>query len=131
MKRHYHGQWKQGAILIALLLPFLLPAKGFAETLLFKNDTKETLVVQVATVIRGAVRRGPPTTLLPGDKMRVNVLGNKLVHVYNARFPNRVLFQGTLTASTEDAAYSINQPDLHLAKVEVERVRPAAMKPRR
>jgi len=127
MNRQLRGQLKKGAILIALSLPFVLPAQALAETLVFVNDTNGTLVVQVATVIRGAVRRGLPTTLRPGKEMRVNVLGNKLINVYDARFPNRVLFQGTLPASTDDAIYSITQPNLRLPKVDMEQVKPAAM----
>ena len=127
MNRQLHGILKNGAILIALVLPFVLPAQAFAETLLFVNDTRGTLVVQVATVIRGAVRRGPPTTLLPGGKMKVDILGNKLINVYNARLPNQVLFQGTLPASTDDAIYSLKQPNVRLPKVDMELVKPAAM----
>ncbi len=131
MFRQSHGLLKRGAMSIALLLPFVLPAQGLAEDLIFVNDTKGTVVLQVATVVRGAVRRGAPVTLGPGDKTKVSVLGNKLLNLYDARFPNRVLFQGTLAASADNASYSITQPDLRVPKVSVDMVKPAAMMPKR
>jgi hypothetical protein len=127
MTRQLRGILKRGAITLAVLLPFVLPGQALAETLVFVNDTKGTLVVQVATVIRGAVRRGAPTTLGPGEKMKVTVPGNKLVNVYDARFPNRMLFQGTIASSPTDGIYSIKQPDVRLPKVEMEMVKPAMM----
>jgi hypothetical protein len=128
MTRQSHGLLKRGAILIALALPFVLPAQGLAEDLVFVNDTKGTLVLQVATVVRGTVRRGAPITVGPGDKTKVSVLGNKLINLYDARLPNRMLFQGTLPASAENAVYSISQPDLRVPKVSVDKAKPAAMK---
>jgi hypothetical protein len=131
MTRQSHGLLNRGAVLIALALPFVLPAKGLAEDLLFVNDTKGTLVLQVAVSVRGVVRRGAPITLGPGEKTKISVLGNKLINLYDARFPNRMLFQGTLPASTENAIYSITQPDLRIPKVSVDEVKPAAMTPKR
>ena len=131
MTRQYSGILKTGAILIALALPFVLPTQALAETIVFTNDTKGTVVVQVATVIRGAVRRGTPTTLGPGEKMRVTVLGNKLINIYDARLPNRMLFQGTIAASPDDCHYAIKHPDPRVPKVDLEMVRPAAMRPAR
>jgi hypothetical protein len=130
MTRQQHGILKRGAILVALLVPFLLPAQALAETIVFVNDTRGTVVVQLATVMRGGVRRGAPQTLGPGEKASFVVPGNKLVNIYDARLPNRALFQGTISASPTDGVYSITQPDLRLPKVEVEQVKPA-MKPGR
>jgi hypothetical protein len=76
------------------------------------------------------VRRGTPTTLGPGEKMTVNVAGNKLVNIYDARLPNRMLYQGTITTSPNDGVYSIKQPDPRSPKVEMEMAKPS-MKPGR
>jgi hypothetical protein len=57
----------------------------------------------------------------------VTVLGNKLVNVYDARFPNRMLFQGTLPASPTDGMYSIKQPDPRQPKVDMEMVKQPMM----
>ena len=128
MTRQCNGLWKRAAMLIAVALPFVLPAKGLAEDNVFVNDTKATVVLQVATTVRGRVIRGAPITLGPGDKTVISVLGNKLINLYDARFPNRMLFQGTLPASAENAAYSITQPDLRVPKVSVDKATPAMMK---
>jgi hypothetical protein len=131
MIRQSHGLLQRGAVLIALALPFVLPARSAAEDLIFVNDTKGTLVLQVATVVRGAVRRGAPLTLKPGEKTTISVPGNKLINLYDARFPNRTLFQGTIPASTDSAVYSVTQPDLRISKVSVDKVPTAAMMPKR
>lgn len=128
MTRQSHGILKTGAILLALTLPFVLPAQALAETIEIVNNTKGTLVVQCAAVIKGAVRRGAPTTLGPGDKMTITVPGNKLINVYDARLPNRTLYQGTIPASATDGVYSIKQPDPRIPKVEMEMVKPGMMK---
>ena len=128
MNRQPHTFLKRSAILIALALPFLLPVKALAETIVFVNDTNHTIVVQVATVVRGKVIRGAPCTLKAGEKVPISVPGNKLVNIYDARLPTRLLFQGTVPASLVDAAYSIKQSDPRLPKVDVEMVKPTTMK---
>jgi hypothetical protein len=127
MVRRVCGILKRGAVLLAVLLPFLLPAQALAETIEIVNNTKATLVVQCAAVVRGVVRRGAPNTLGPGEKMTVTALGNKLVNVYDARFPNRMLYQGTVPASLTDGSYSITQPDLRIPKLQMDTNRPGMM----
>jgi hypothetical protein len=127
MTRRLRGILKRGAFLIALALPLVLPGQLLAETVVFCNDTKIGVVVQVATVVRGGVRRSPPYTLGPGEKVSVVLPGNKLVSVYDAKLPNRQLFQGTVPAAALDGTYSIKQPDARLPKCEMEMVKPAMM----
>ena len=128
MTRQRHGLLMRSAILIAVALPFCLPLQALAETVVFVNDTKVAIVVQVATVIRGKVVRGAPCTLRKGEKVPITVLGNKLVNIYDARLPNRVLFQGTIPASPVDAIYSIKQNDPRMPKLDLEPVKPAILK---
>ena len=127
MTRRWRGNLKKGALFLALALPFLLPAQSLAETIEIVNTTKGTVVVQAATVVRGMVRRGTPTTLGPGDKMTVTVTGNKLLNIYDARFPNRMLYQGTVPASPNDGSYSIRQPDPRIPKLDLDVNRPGTM----
>jgi hypothetical protein len=126
MSRRWRGILKTGAIAVALALPLLLPAQALAETIVIVNDTKATVVVQVACVVRGAVRRGAPMTLGPGEKTSINVLGNKLVNIYDARFPNRTLFSGTVPAAREDGVYAIKRPDPRMPKLDLEMVKKMA-----
>ena len=51
-----------------------------------------------------------------------------MVNVYDARLPNRLLFTGTIPASTNDAAYSIKHADPRLPKIDVELIKPAVVK---
>ncbi len=120
MVRRLCGLLSRRTVLLAVLLPLLLPAQALAETIEIVNNTKATLVVQCAAVVRGVVRRGAPTTLGPGEKTTVTSLGNKLVNVYDARFPNRMLYQGTIPASPTDSSYSITQPDPRIPKLQMD-----------
>jgi hypothetical protein len=127
MVRRVCGILRKGTVLLAVLLPFLLPAQALAETVEIVNNTKATLVVQCAAVVRGVVRRGAPSTLGPGEKMTVTAPGNKLVNIYDARFPNRMLYQGTVPASATDGSYSITQPDIRIPKLQMDVNRPGMM----
>ncbi len=117
--------WK-GATLIALALMVLIPTTVSAETITIVNDTKATVVIQLSTVVRGSVRRDRPYTLNPGDKVRIALAGDKLVHVYDARVPTRVLFQGTIGASLIDQGFLL-QPDAATGKMTMDVIPPAAM----
>ncbi len=99
-----------GRGLLALAVLALVPALAAAENLTFVNDTASPVVIQLATVVRGGVRRDRPYSLYPGEKVRVSLPGPKLINVYDARVPNRVLLQGPLPASNDDQAFSI-RPD--------------------
>ena len=124
MTRRWRGLLRMGAVLLALALALVLPAQGLAETVEIVNKTNGTIVVQAAAVVKGAVRRGTPTTLGPGDKMTITVPGNKLINVYDARFPNRMLYQGTIPASPTDGSYMIRQPDPRIPKLDLDVNRP-------
>jgi hypothetical protein len=127
MTRQPPGIGKKGAALFALAVLCLLPAAAAAESVTFVNDTKVPLVVQLAVNTPRGVRRLEPHRIFPGDKVRLTVAGNKLVNVYDARLPNRVLYQGTLPAATEDSQFSIQPDPLGLPKVTLEKVKPGKM----
>ena len=126
MIRHQPGIDTRALPLLALAVLGLLPASSEAEAITFVNDTKAPLVVQMAIAVRGGIRRDRPYQVAPGEKVRVILLGNKLVNVYDARVPNRALFQGTLNASPNDQAFSIKPDPRGLPKVILEPVKPPA-----
>ena len=70
MTRQQSNLLKHSAILIAMALPFVLPKSASAETLVFVNDTNQTVVVQVAAVVRGKVVRGILAPSRPARKSR-------------------------------------------------------------
>jgi hypothetical protein len=106
MIRHPNTIGLKGATLFALALMVLVPTTVSAETITFVNETKATVVVQLSTVVRGRVLRDKPYTLNPGDKVRIALAGDKLVHVYDAR-ATRILFKGAIAASLVDQGFTL------------------------
>jgi hypothetical protein len=127
MIRHRFRTGNVGGLLIALAVLALLPAAAPAQSLTFINDTKVPVVVQLATGAPGRVKRDKPHQLFPGDKVKIVLAGDKLVNVYDARNPNRVLYQGTIPDSKEDLVFSIQPDPRGLPKVNLEPVKPGAM----
>ncbi|HZY85584.1 MAG TPA: hypothetical protein VFE78_12190 [Gemmataceae bacterium] len=98
----------------------LLPGTAGAEALAFRNECKAPVVVQAVSVFRGRVFRDKPYLLKTGDTTPDIVLpGDKVITVYDAKVPNRVLFQGALPASPNNQAFGI-VPDVPPPKVRVE-----------
>lgn len=116
------GGWVRGSLGLALMLTVAAAAR--AETIIFVNETKTPVVVQVTSVVGGSVRRDRPRAVQPGDRLRLTLPGNKLVNLYDARLPNRILFQGPIPGAMDDQAYSIqldpaSQPKLRLVPIPV------------
>jgi hypothetical protein len=101
-----------GSALLAVLVAGLLPAAtARAESLLFRNDTNAPIVVQASCVVRGVVKRDRPHTLNPGDSTpAVQLPGNKVITVYDAKNPNVVIYQGAVAGGVVDQAFGIG-PD--------------------
>jgi hypothetical protein len=121
------GWLRHGPLCLATLAALaLLPAGLRAETLVFRNDTNAPLVIQGACVINGRLRHDQPIAVGPGATARIVLPGNKLITVYHAKLPNRILFQGTIQEGKEDLYFSM-QPDPVIGKVKMEQVKPGAM----
>jgi hypothetical protein len=101
---------------LALVLAACTPAVAQAETLSFTNDTNVALVIQGACIVNGAVRRDQPMLVQPGAVARITLPGNKLITFYDAKVPNRILYQNTLQASPQDTSYSV-QADGNKVKI--------------
>ncbi len=95
-----------------------------AETLTFRNQSGSAVVVQAASVYRGVFRRDRPHLLQPGESTDpgITLLGDKVITIYDASAPNRVLFQGTLPGQTLNRSFRI-LPGLSSARVRVQPVR--------
>jgi hypothetical protein len=95
-------------LLAALVAVVLAPGLAGAEALQFHNETPVSVVIQVTCVVRGALVRDRPYLLSPTDKSPAIALpGNKVVTIYEAKVPNRVLFQGVIPAGTDDQVFGI------------------------
>jgi hypothetical protein len=120
----WHRRWP---LYLAVLAVFaLLPAGLRAETLVFRNDTNAPLVIQGACVVNGRLRHDQPIAMAPGATARIVLPGNKLITVYHAKLPNRILFQGTIQEGKEDLYFSM-QPDPVIGKVKMEQMKPGPM----
>jgi hypothetical protein len=122
--RGSHQCWPLYAAAVALLA--LLPAGLRAETLVFRNDTNAPLVIQGACVVNGRLRHDQPIAMAPGATARIVLPGNKLITVYHAKLPNRILFQGTIQEGKDDR-YFLMEPVPAVGKVDMKEVKPGAM----
>jgi hypothetical protein len=105
-----------------MILFGILPAALHAETLTFRNDTNAPVVLQGSYVMRGTVRRDAPQVVQPGASVRVVLPGNKLITLYDAKLPNRTLFQDTIQGGNNDQSFSIKE-DNAPGKVKMEQLR--------
>jgi hypothetical protein len=113
------------AVLLVCCLPALAPAQGLA----FRNDCGAPIVVQAVCILPGGVRRDRPYLLKPGEHTpRLLLPGDKIITVYDARLPNRVLFQGALPAGGVELRFAV-LPHVLPGRVRMELVPPP--RPRR
>jgi hypothetical protein len=104
----------------AALALCLLPGAASAETLLLRNECNGPVVVQAFGVWRGRVFRDRPYLLQPGDvSPAIMVPGDKVVTVYDAKVPNRILFQGAVPAGRVDLFFGVI-PDLLPGRVRLD-----------
>ncbi len=98
MSRYLPGFGIAKPILLALLSLGALPAASQGAWIGFRNDMKDPIVVQGASVVNGQVRWGKPHTLLPGEVCWDCIIqpGNKIIKVVSAKPPNKVLYQNTM-----------------------------------
>lgn len=110
-------------LLAGLAALLLTPGLVRAEAVQVKNETSIAVVVQAACVVRGLAVRDKPYLLNPNDKSPAIVLpGNKVITVYDAKVPTRVLFQGVIPATADDQAFSL-QVDGARLKLEKQRAK--------
>jgi hypothetical protein len=88
----------------AVLIVSACPGLASAETLAFRNECTAPMVVQAVSIGPGGiVRRDRPYLLNPGDATPgIALPGDKIITIYDARVPNRVLFQGVIPAGKEE-----------------------------
>jgi hypothetical protein len=95
------------AALFGVLLISVTASPVRAEKVMFRNECRATVVVQMATVKNGVVRRDQPILLRYGEctpKIKADV--DRLVTIYDGK-SNRKLFEEVLKANKKEAYYSI------------------------
>jgi hypothetical protein len=124
MMRHLRVCGSIGKLAFALAALALSAAALPAQTVNIRNDSQVTLVVQCAYVVNGTVRRDKPVAIRPGATAPVATLaGAKLITVYDARMPNKVLHQSTIPASKDDQSYKL-EPNAAGTRINLEEAKP-------
>jgi hypothetical protein len=124
MMRQMQGLVTVGKLPLGLVALAFLPAALSAQTVNIRNDSQVAMVVQFAYVVNGTVKRDKPIVIRPGATVPIATLpGAKLISVYDARMPNKVLHQSTIPASKDDQAY-ILAPNAAGTRIDLEPVKP-------
>src|SRR5689334_7903047 len=81
---------------IALASVLAAPADAATGSLGFRNDTDGPVIIQGMSIVRGAIRAGKRHVLQPGDVGWDQIVapGNKLILIWAAKQPTKVLYQG-------------------------------------
>lgn len=86
--------------LSALLVVFLLSGTARAEQYLIRNDVPIPVVVQATCIFQGKVQQDRPHKLLPKAVTPPLMLaGSKVITVYDASNPTRILYRGKFPPS--------------------------------
>jgi hypothetical protein len=87
----------------AVLVVTLLPAALHAETITITNTGPMGIVVQASSIDGKKVERAAPAMLNPNDTTpAIQLRGNKVITIYDAKTPNKVLYQGVIPAGNQD-----------------------------
>jgi len=118
--------------LLGVLVVCLLPASVDAQTVVFRNECRASVVVQTATVVNGVLVHDSPCLLRSMEATpRIPLKVNKIVTVWDAK-SNRILYRSVLRATPVSLAYGIVvhpriQTQVVLDKRPVNKVKPGKM----
>ncbi len=85
-----------------------LAGSAIAGWMGFRNDTKETIVIQETVVVNGQARPGRPQRLFAGEAVRdVGGVGQRQLSVFELKNPNQPIFTDGFAcpASNENMLY--------------------------
>jgi hypothetical protein len=107
-----HNLWRKmlgGTLALALLA--LLPLQARAAGIGFRNETNSPIVVQGASFVGGMLRRGQALIIHPNRSAldpRLP-LGTRLIIIYDANQPNRVLLRERVEFRGQDLLFRVRQ----------------------
>jgi hypothetical protein len=81
---------------------------AFAGWMGFRNDTKETIVIQETITVNGQPRPGNTRRLFSGEAVRdVGGVGQRQISVFDLRKPNKPIYTGSFPcpAANENILY--------------------------
>src|SRR5262245_10946524 len=92
-----------GAMFLGTIVLLLNEGEVVGENLHVRNEAPVPLVIQAAGVDKGMLRRARPVLLNPKEiSPAIVISGNKVLTIYDAKAPNRVLYQGVIAGSARD-----------------------------
>jgi hypothetical protein len=99
------------------------PATASAEWLVVRNDTGKAIVLQETVIVRGKMKRGKATNLLPGETYRQFVPGAtvKNLQVFHADNRDVAVWSGNLNCKDGTQLFSVRKADSKVKVVAVER----------
>jgi len=97
-----------GALGATVALVVGAPSLVEAAWVTIKNDSGKTIVVQDIVVVNGQVKRGKPTTLLPGETIREFLPGPTVKKVEVLDGQNQSLWSGNLNCKDENQIFSVS-----------------------
>lgn len=103
------------AFVLALLTPSTSQAQiapqPQAEVIRFRNDTLNSVRVEVTSVFQGKPMRALPFVLNPNQLSNpgVSLPGDKIVILCDARMPTQILYKGVLLSSPRNQSYLIKK----------------------
>ena len=95
--------------LITLAVAVVSPATGRADWIAIRNDTGKTITVRESVLVKGEVRRGKATSLLPGETFREFIPGPvvKRIEITESRDAERVIWSGALDCRNEKQSFAV------------------------
>jgi hypothetical protein len=111
----------------AVLVVILLPAALHAESITIQNTTATPIVVQATSIVGKQINRAAPAMLNPNDASPgIQLPGNKVITIYDAKTPNKVLYQGVIPEGKQDLNLGIVVDPRTGKFVKLEKLPPAA-----
>lgn len=113
MFSNQHSTGKSAWGLVCLLIILFVPTSLRAEQYVIRNETPVPVVVQATCIFQGQAKRDRPIPLKPGAIMPpMTWIGKKVITVYDARVPTRVLYRGMFPPSIQNVKLSIRPSPL-------------------
>ena len=115
--------------LAALLALALAPSPAHSGNVYLRNDSKMPVVIHACSIQGKQVLRAKPCLLDPKSTSPALTLpGNKVITIYDGRFPTRRLFQGTIPANDTNLYFSI-KPGIPAPRVTLQAIPAPPEKP--
>jgi hypothetical protein len=96
-------------LLLALVALGGGPVPARAANLVFRNEMKTPIIVQGASIVNNVIRPGRAMLIYPNQGAADMNLpaGNRLITIYDANQPSRILFRETVPVAGMDLYFSV------------------------